>query len=249
MYKMFFLFLFTSCAIKPLKHTGTKPVSHAEWSALLARHVDAQGRMDYAAMRKDSARLLRYLSLLASAHPDADTWSHPEQLAYWINAYNAFTVKLILDHYPVKSIKDVKRGIPFVNSVWDIKFIQIGTKCYDLNNIEHGILRKYFDEPRIHFAINCASVSCPVLSSEAYTADHIEEQLDRAAYRFVNDPQRNILKNDHISISKIFKWFKGDFTKSGDLRSFIQQFSEIKINRNAKIDYLDYDWRLNDVKK
>ena len=107
---------------------------------------------------------------LRKGHPNDKHWTETEQLAYWINAYNAFTVELILDHYPVASIRDIKEGVPFINSVWDIDFIKIEGKTYSLNDIEHRILRREFDEPRIHFAIVCASISCPKLRNEAFEA-------------------------------------------------------------------------------
>ena len=119
----------------------TIPVSHRSWDVLLQRHVKENGFVDYKGMQRDSVELNHYLTLLSAAQPNAQNWTRNEKMAFWINAYNAFTVKLIIDHYPVESIKDIKRGIPFVNTVWDIKFIKIGGKTYDLNNIEHGILR------------------------------------------------------------------------------------------------------------
>ena len=148
------------------------PVKHDLWDQLLKKHVNAEGFVDYKGMIRDSAQLNQYLELLQSAHPQR-SWSREEQMAYWINAYNAFTVKLIVDHYPVSSIKDIKNGIPFVNTVWDIKFINIQGQEYDLNAIEHGILRKNFRDGRLHAAVNCASFSCPPLRAEAYTAERL----------------------------------------------------------------------------
>jgi len=172
-------------------HTLKRPVSHQLWDSLLKKHVRPDGFVDYPGFVQDSAELNRYLTLLASTHPDEHTWSREEQMVYWINAYNAFTVKMIVNAYPVSSIKDIRRGIPFVNSVWDIKFIHLGGETYDLDNIEHGILRKKFDDARIHAAINCTSFSCPRLRAEAYTAEKLEDQLDDAMRTFINDPLRN----------------------------------------------------------
>ena len=171
------------------QNTPSQPVSHDIWDALLKKHVNADGFVDYKNFQRDSNELKRYLNQLAAAPPD-DSWPRAEQMAYWINAYNAFTIQLILENYPVKSIKDIKRGIAFVNSVWDIKFIRIGDKTYDLNNIEHGILRSKFKDARIHAAINCASYSCPRLRAGAYTAGQLEEQLEEAMRTFINDPLR-----------------------------------------------------------
>ncbi|MCK5368247.1 MAG: DUF547 domain-containing protein, partial [Cyclobacteriaceae bacterium] len=167
---------------------------------------------------------------------------------YWINAYNAFTVKLIIDHYPLESIKDIGSAIqiPFVNSPWDIKFIEINGKKLDLNNIEHSILRKKFDEPRIHFAINCASFSCPKLRREAYVANNLDVQLEKQAIQFINDLERNSISGSHAEVSKIFSWFKGDFTKEGSLVDFLNQYSNTEIGKESKISYMNYNWALNE---
>nr|MBX2817697.1 DUF547 domain-containing protein [Saprospiraceae bacterium] len=134
----------------------------------------------------------------------------------------------------------------FVNTVWDIKFITIEDRTYDLNNIEHGIIRKQFDEPRIHFAVNCASYSCPALMNRAYTAADLNAQLDQAARRFINDPLRNQTGRSPVQLSKIFSWFSGDFKKKMSISEYINQFAEIPIPVDAKIEYLDYRWDLNE---
>jgi len=224
------------------------PVGHEIWDGLLKKHVAPDGFVDYKGMIQDRAELNRYLHLLESSHPQR-SWSRAEQMAYWINAYNAFTVKLIVDHYPVTSIKDIKKGIPFVNTVWDIKFINIQSEVYDLNAIEHGILRKNFPDGRIHAAVNCASYSCPVLRAEAFTADRLESQLDDSMRRFVNDPLRNRVKADQAELSAIFNWFGGDFKKDeGSVRAFVNKYADTPMSDNAKISHLDYDWSLNEAK-
>ena len=117
----------------------------------------------------------------------------------------------------------------------------------DLNNIEHGILRKDFEEPRIHFAVNCASVSCPKLRNEAYVGSRLDAQLNDQAKAFLADKGKNNIKNaNEAKLSKLFKWFKGDFTKNGDLISFINKYSTVKLNKDANLDFLDYDWNLNE---
>jgi hypothetical protein len=222
----------------------SKPVSHDLFDQLLKKYVNEAGNVNYEGFKKDQKILDSYLDLLAKNEPDA-SWSQSEQLAYWINVYNAFTISLVAKHYPVASIKDIRPGISFINSVWDIKFIKIGSKTYDLNNIEHSILRKKFQEPRIHFAINCASFSCPKLRNEAFTGDKLENQLASAARDFLADKNKNEIKADKIIISKIFDWFAGDFKKKGSLISFLNQYAPVKINDKAKIDYKDYIWTLN----
>ena len=224
-------------------------VSHTIWNELLQQHVEADGFVDYKGFVKDKAKLQKYLDLLSSAHPQ-ENWSREEKMAYWINAYNAFTVKLIVDNYPVESIKDIKNGIPFVNTVWDIKFIKIQGKEYDLNNIEHSILRKDFKDARIHAAVNCASYSCPVLRNEAFVASKLDAQLDDSMRKFVNDTRRNRISENDPKLSSIFKWFSGDFKDdAGSVRAFVNKYAKTKIKDGANIDYLEYDWRLNDAAK
>lgn len=233
----------TSQEVKPHRD----PVRHDLWDELLQKHVSAEGLMNYKGMLRDSARLNRYLRLLSGAHPQS-SWSEAEQMAYWINAYNAFTVKLILNHYPVESIKDIKRGIPLVNSVWDIRFIQIQGQTYDLNQIEHQILRPVFKDARIHAAINCASFSCPRMLRQAFTAANLEQQLDAAMRGFINDPLRNKVTSEKAEVSAIFSWFSGDFKRdAGSIRAYLNKYSKVKISETGKISFLNYDWRLNDI--
>jgi hypothetical protein len=226
----------------------SRPVTHELWDALLQKHVRTDGMVDYKGFVRDSNELNRYLRVLESAHPNDKSWSRNEQMAYWINAYNAYTIQLIVRNYPVASIKDIKGGIAFVNSVWDMKFIRIQGFTYDLNNIEHNILRPVFKDARIHAAINCASFSCPKLFPEAYTADKLDAQLDTAMRGFVNDRLRNRISPEKAEISEIFKWFKGDFERDGSLRDFLNKYSEVKITEKTDISHIDYDWALNEAK-
>lgn len=239
-----FLFSLPACSVKPYQ-SMSEPVSHEIWDTLVKKHVSEEGTVDYKGFIQDSVQLNAYLDLLRKHHPNDKNWSREEQIAYWLNVYNAFTVKLIVDHHPTESIKDIKNGIPFVNTVWDIKFIEIEGATYDLNNVEHGILRPQFNEPRIHFAANCASISCPRLRNEAYTAEKLDGQLTDQARYFLSNPIKNIITEERAQLSKIFSWYKGDFKKQGSLRDFINRYSEVKINEDTKIDYLDYDWQLN----
>ncbi|MCB0703832.1 MAG: DUF547 domain-containing protein [Saprospiraceae bacterium] len=244
---LFLSLFFVQCGVREYKSTS-KPVNHAIWDSLLQKHVSDDGWVDYIGFREDSSELNKYLDLLSNNHPNKKFWSDDEQLAYWINAYNAFTVKLVADNYPVKSIKDIKDGIPFVNTVWDIKFIHIEGATYDLNNIEHGIIRKQFKEPRIHFAVNCASVSCPPLLNHAFTAEKLDQQLDSVARGFINGNKRNQLDAQNPKLSKIFSWFSGDFEKVSDsVRDFINQYADIQIEEGADLEYLEYYWELNEA--
>lgn len=231
------------------RDADSRPVSHERWDALLKKHVGPDGLVRYRDFLRDSAELNTYLRLLESAHPSDKTWSRAEQMAYWINAYNAYTVQLILRHYPVGSIKDIKGGIAFINSVWDIQFIHIQGYTYDLNNIEHNILRPIFRDARIHAAINCASYSCPPLRNEAYVAERLEAQLDDAMRRFIADSLRNRIKPDRAEVSKIFSWFSGDFERdAGSVRAYLNRYLSTPIGAQTPISYLDYDWSLNEAK-
>ncbi len=225
----------------------SKPVPHDHFTRLLQKYVTPNGKVNYKELQKDSAALGEYLKTL-SDNPPAANWPDNEKLAYWINAYNGFTLQLILRHYPISSIKDIgsKIKIPFVNTPWDEKFIRIGKKYIDLNEIEHGILRKHFNEPRIHFAIVCASVSCPKLLNKAYVSAQINQQLNRQAKDFINDPVRNKITPNRIQLSKIFSWFKGDFTKKQSLIGFLNQYADVTIQSDARVSSLDYNWQLNE---
>ena len=244
-----FVILLASCSALDPQQANTQPVSHDLFDSLLRKHVDPSGLVSYAGFEEDRERLNQYLNLLTSNPPNDEKWKESEKLAYWINLYNAFTIELILQHYPLESIKDIGSNIqvPFVNTPWDVKFIDINGQKYDLNNIEHNILRKIFDEPRIHFAINCASMSCPKLRPESYRSELLGAQLEDQAIDFVNDPTRNEITPSGAEVSKIFNWFGGDFTKNGSLREFLNQYARQKLLEDAEIKFKDYDWALNEA--
>lgn len=227
----------------------TKAPSHEIFDRLLKKNVTADGKVNYKAFIKDSVELSKYLQLISAAPPDEKTWSRYEQMAYWINAYNAYTIKLIIKYYPIKSIKDIGSSIqiPFVNTPWDIKFITIGKEKMDLNNIEHGNLRKKFDDPRIHMALVCASKSCPILLNEAYDPKKLDDQFAKQTKAFLADPFRNKISANKPQLSMLFKWYGMDFNKNGgSVRDFINKYSDVKLKPDAKISYVDYDWGLNE---
>ncbi len=210
--------------------------SHDLWDGLLRKYVSSSGYVNYAGMRSEKAKLDKYLAQLA-ANPPQKGWSRNEEMAYWINAYNAFTVKLILDHYPVKSIRDIHSGNP-----WDVKWIELGRKTYSLNQIENEKLRKRFGDARIHFAVNCAAHSCPPLLNRAWTASSLSQTLDQRAKAFINNPKYNQISASEAKVSKIFEWYAGDF---GDLRTFLNKYSKTPLEPGASIQYVEYDWSLN----
>lgn len=238
------------CFSSPEPKTISSQVpNHQQWDKLLKEHVRTNGLVDYKGFIQDSVKLNQYLDGLLQNEP-AEIWSDDEKLAYWINAYNAFTIQLVIRHYPVESIKDIgpMLQIPFVNTPWDIKFIKYPERSLDLNNIEHGIIREEFDEPRIHFAVNCASISCAQLRREAYTGDQLDKQLDEQTREFLKNPHKNEITKDYIKISKLFRWYGSDFkTDDQSIIDFINQYSETEIQEDAKVDYKDYNWELNDV--
>ncbi|WPR71413.1 DUF547 domain-containing protein [Flavobacterium sp. NG2] len=214
-----------------------KNVDHSKWDALLKKHVSANGNVNYKGFLKDKTALEAYLDVLEANVP-SKSWSRNATLAYWINVYNAFTVKLIIDNYPVKSIKEI-------SNPWGKKFFALGGQKYSLEQVEHEILRK-MGEPRIHFAINCASFSCPNLLNEAYTEANLSKQLAQVAKSFINDKTKNTITKSKIEVSEIFNWFAGDFKTKGSLIDFLNQYSSVKIDAKAKTSYKDYNWSLNE---
>lgn len=211
--------------------------NHSLWASILQKHVSENGKVDYITIKKERKALTDYIKALGETAPK-DTWSKNEKLAYWINTYNALTIDLIIRNYPVKSIKDIKNP-------WEQRLWKLGNSWYNLEDIEHEILRK-MNEPRIHFAIVCASVSCPKLQNEAFIASKIDSQLTHATKEFLADSSRNNIAENILQLSKIFQWFSKDFKQNGSLIHFLNQYSKIKISENAKIKYKDYNWNLNE---
>lgn len=217
--------------------TVAEPPLHENWDRLLQRFVSQAGKVNYKEFKEAGKDLDAYLETLADHPPQAD-WSRADKMAYWINAYNAFTIKLITDHYPVKSIMDIHKGKP-----WDVKWIQLGGAAYSLNQIENEILRPQYQDARIHFALNCAARSCPPLYNRAYTASNLERSLDQRTRQFINDQNFNKIEASQVSVSKIFEWYSGDF---GALIPFVNKYAHSPADASAKIAYLEYDWSLNE---
>jgi len=220
-------------------------VDHSIFAGLLEKYVK-HGRVDYRGFKSEEAELDRYLKVLEKTDPNH--LDRNEQFAFFINAYNAWTIKLILSGYPgVSSIKDL--GSTF-KSPWKKKIARIDGEVITLDHIEHDILRPRFKDPRVHFAINCAALSCPPLNSEPYWGNTLDRKLDAMSRAFVNDPEKNYLKDRALHVSRIFKWFGEDF--SDDVIGFFLKYAqndlkqELEANRgNIKVKYLYYDWSLN----
>ena len=211
------------------------------FDSLLQKNVDKTGRVDYQSLKNNETLLDNYLAYIQNNEPTKD-WSSNKKKAFWINTYNAYTIKIILNNYPLKSIRDIKID---GKTAWKIPFVKVGQKRYTLDQIEHEILRKKFNDPRIHVGINCASVSCPRLWNFAFTEDNIASSLDNLMKVFINDTSRNKISKNNLELSEIFNWFSKDFIKNGTIISYLNTYAAIKISEKASIKYLTYDWSLN----
>jgi hypothetical protein len=212
------------------------------WDRLLKDNVTNDGRVDYKGFKKKTDTLDAYLYELINYAPKSD-WSSSEKKAYYINAYNAYTVKLVLAKYPLTSVKDAKFS---GKDIWSVRLVKLGEKTYTLGQIENDILRK-MNDARIHFAINCASISCPRLYNRAFTNKNLEGLLNKLTRAYINDTRHNIIREKKVQLSQIFDWYAIDFvTEKQSLIDYLNQFSELKINQDAKIEYLPYNWNLNE---
>jgi len=243
---------------------------HGAWTALLRRHVvllegGKASQLRYAGMASERAALEAYLATLSAVAPAAfEVWSKPQQMAFLINAYNAFTVKFVLGRYPgLASIRDLGS---LLQSPWKQKFAPLLGATITLDAIEHDMLRARgrYDDARIHFAVNCASIGCPMLREEAYVPDRLEAQLDQQVQRFLSDRSRNRWNAGarKLEVSKIFDWYGDDFRQSrqgaGSLEAWFATHAdwladgaaerELIRARQAPIGFLDYDWKLNDAR-
>jgi len=245
--------------------------SHAAWDALLKRCVavaqsGSSSGVDYAGFRAEQGAFQSYLNAL-SAVTEAEYrgWTREQRLAFLINGYNAFTIKLVLTRYPeLKSIKDLGS---FLKSPWKKAFFQLLGAERSLDDVEQDMIRApgVFDEPRIHFALNCASIGCPMLRDQAYVAERLDAQLEDGARRFLADRSRNRYDpaSGVLEVSRIFDWYKGDFEKGhrgiGSVPQFLAHHADaladaasdraVVLQGQAKIRYLEYDWTLNDARR
>ncbi len=220
-------------------------VDHGIYAELLSKYVK-DGWVNYAGWKAEEGRLDQYLRVLEQVEPDR--LDREEQFAFYVNAYNAWTIKLILTAYPgIKSIKDLGS---FLQSPWKKEFVRIHDQVLSLDHIEHDILRPRFRDPRVHFAINCASKSCPPLLPEPYRGDRLDKQLTRVTVEFLSQPANSRLEGRQLWVSSIFKWFADDFSPGvvdfylkyaqGDLKQKLQAGRD-----RIELKYLDYDWSLN----
>jgi hypothetical protein len=241
--------------------------SYAAWNGLLRHHVrwlpdGKQSQVDYRGFANDRVALKQVLDALSGVSQSSfDGWSKPQQMAFLINAYNAFTVELILTRYPdLKSIKDLGS---LLQTPWKKKFFTLLGEQRHLDWVEHEQLRPRYQEPRIHAAVNCASIGCPALRDEAFTAERLESQLEDGMRRFMADRTRNRAQGDRVEVSMIFRWFREDFEQGhrgwrrvedvtaqyADLLTDDPAVREKLRRRELRVAHLDYDWSLNDVQR
>jgi len=219
-------------------------VNNSIYARLLTQYVKGS-RVSYDGLKKDEALLDRYLLVLSAANPDP--LPRNQQLAFYINAYNAFTLKLILTRYPdINSIKEIGS---FFSNPWSKKFIDLNGRTVSLDYIEQEVLRERFKDPRIHFAINCASRSCPPLFNRPFEGDELDRQLEERTRAFINDPKSNYVKGNTLFLSKIFSWFDKDFNDNPlyyvRLYAGPQLLQALDAIPAVKVSFLPYDWTLN----
>lgn len=252
-----FLFAFLVATL-PAGATSLKP-DHAPWARLLEAHLEqgeggAPNRFDYGALKansEDRAALRSYIASLEATDPGV--LSRDEAFAFWVNLYNALTVEVVIDHYPVASIRDIaiSPGL-FSTGPWGKKLVTVTGRELSLDDIEHGILRPDFGDSRVHYAVNCASVGCPDLASRPYTGDELDAMLDRAARAYVNSPRGARVENGRLTASSIFKWYMKDFggTEEGvlaELRKYAGPDLAAALENVSGVASYDYDWSLNDA--
>jgi len=237
-------------------NNSSKQIKHNSWDLFLQNNIkqggDGINRLDYGAIsNEDRNRLNSYIAAMQKIN--IDDYHQDEQLAYWINLYNAVTVDIILKHYPVKSIRDIDISPGFFSDgPWGKKVLNINNQELSLNDVEHRILRPIWKDARIHFAVNCASLGCPNLNRQAFVADKLEAQFDTAAREFIAHPRGVKITEEGVVVSSIFSWFQQDFGETeADVIKYIQRYANENIVESLRdIKFFhddDYDWSLNDV--
>jgi len=232
-------------------------VDHSGWDKILSKYVvaspDGINRFSYRRVSATDKKALRsYLAMLQTVKPSA--LGADERRAYWINFYNALTIDVVLDHYPVKSIRDIaiSPGL-FTVGPWKKALVTVEGKRLSLDNIEHDILRKEWDDARVHYAVNCASISCPNLMAKAFTAKALDEMLDRGARDYVNHPRGVTVRGNKVMLSRIYDWYRRDFGKSErEVLAHVAKYATPALKKQLSgietIDGYDYDWSLNEAK-
>jgi hypothetical protein len=231
----------------------TREPSHAAWDAFLGRYLrtvaDGANRVDYAAVTtQDRAALQGYIEALSFVAISG--YSRPAQFAYWVNLYNALTVQVVLEHYPVASIRDIdiSPGL-FANGPWGRALVEVEGEPLSLDDIEHRVLRPIWQDPRIHYAVNCAAIGCPDLQPRAFTAANSEALLEAGARAYVNDARGLGLDGEGVVLSRIYEWFAADFAIDGGVLAHLARYAEgdrrAALAGEPTIRGYHYDWRLN----
>ena len=232
--------------------SSTKSIDHSVWNGILMSYLDVNhpsgvNRFDYASFSTDDSQELDdYIGMLESTVIDG--FKRDEQMAYWINFYNALTVRVILDHYPLKSIRDI--SLPGSRSgPWKAKLVTVKGVQLSLDDMEHAILRPIWKDARIHYAVNCASIGCPNLAATAYTAANLESMLDNAAGEYINHPRGVNRKSRRLELSSIYKWYSEDFGDRNELKAHLLKYAKgdtVDMIKGASgSPRYDYDWDLN----
>lgn len=221
---------------KPVEIPVAGAPSHTSFAKILKSNVSSSGNVNYAGIKANASELNKYIAMLEGTSVES-SWSKDEKLAFWINAYNAYTIRMIIENYPVKSITDLHGGKP-----WDKKWIKLNGQTLSLNNIENDIIRPTFNDPRIHFAVNCAAKSCPPILNDAFHASSLNAQLNSQTKKFINDAKYNTLSGGTAQVSKIFDWYGSDF---GNIAQYLSKYSDA-VKSDATITFSEYDWNLNE---
>ena len=234
--------------------TSTATIDFSAWDRLLMAYVSPSksgvNHYDYAGVTPEDRKALEDFLARMTAVP-ISRHARPEQLPYWINLYNALTVRVILDHYPVDSIRDIDISPGFFSDgPWGKKLITVEGEDLSLNDIEHRILRPIWRDPRIHYAVNCAAIGCPNLQASAYTSQHVSSMLDAAARSYVNDTRGVFVAGGRVTVSKIYDWFHEDFGSTSDaVLAHLVQYAEpelaARLEAIGEIYDTAYDWSLN----
>lgn len=218
---------------------------HAPWDELLHQYVTPEGLVNYQGFLDEEDKLLDYLLAQRKVSPEAVGWSEAEQEAYWINIYNAATVYLVLQYYPLANVNDIRlKGK--VHSLWEAPSVEVGGREYSLNQIEREKLTARFQDPRLHFALVQGAVSGPPLLAEAYDGQQLPQQLERQARRFINDPARNVLAGPQLQLSGLFNFYTAEFGSGPQLLEFINRYAHAPVAAAGAPDFLPFSWALND---
>jgi Protein of unknown function, DUF547 len=247
--RLFFLLLPLLATLSARADNNTLELLHRPWNELLKRCVQPDGRLNYAELVEHDELLPAYLQTLRRTTPEA-SWTRQDQAAFWLNVYNAYTLNIAIEYYPVQRLGDIKiKTVGGYRPAWDAPEVNVGGKEYSLNQIEREILPRLLpQDPRRFLALHCAAASSPALLPEAYDGPRLDQQLHEQARRFVNDPTRNQLTAAAVQVSSIFDWHAAEFGEKARLVAFLNRYAQTPIDATATVQYLPYDWTLNDSK-